>query len=201
MAAGRTAAALLVAAALMLVAAGPVALAQSGDIVTRHRTYETALNNLQPYFFLLNCPTGYVLEEAGQEGDCDPTGQTQDGSIDVGGVAIYPDEATENATKVRVRIVDDVWGPNAVAGYACVLTSPHQFCAQDSYPPDKTSFCGDSGWELDTFDGDWHVLYVWVLGAVHQHYMCEPYDAITGGTSGGVLTEDGGIYADFVVPE
>lgn len=186
------------AVAALLVAAGPVALAQSDDVVTRHRTYETAVTN-QVFGIIWTCPTGFVLGAAGQDPDCDPAGQTQDGSFDLGGAIFRPDPTTADATGVRVRIVDDAWGGGAVAGFVCITYDDNHICPEEDGWPLNEVFCGASSTLPLEPGGGWSIL-VFVHGSSGQALYCDPADAPTGGTSGGVLTEEGGVYADFTVP-
>lgn len=196
MTAGRTAAALAVAVALLAVGATPAALAQTDGVVTVRRTYEVAAHNVAVPWLGWTCPTGHLLEQAGEEPDCDPTDQTQDGSIDLGGALFESGPRTADATSVRISIVDDAFGGGVVAGHVCVDHDQDNVCG---YGYDQSViFCGDSP-DLRLRGGPWTIA-VFVGGGVRAElWGCDVTEA-PAATSGGLLTEDGGVYADFTVP-
>lgn len=180
---------LTVLAVAFLVVAVP--LTANAETITRHRTYEATLTG----FFGVECAPGYVL---GID-DCDPTDRTDDGSIDVGAVRIPADGALAGATEVQVSIVDDVWGPDAVAGYVCALGTDDFYSNCGEQQSGYDTFCGKSE-PVSPHTGEIGEVWVYVLGPRYQALFCDPAGAPTGGTSGGVLTDDGGIYAGFTVP-
>lgn len=179
-----TAVALLLAVALAPLAAG----GHGGTPVTLRATYETARPNAWPVGLVWACPTGYLLGLAGQEADCDPTGQTQDGSIDLGGAVFVNDDPggpLADTTRLRLAVVDDVFGAGVVAATFCI----DGVCDEET--ENQGTFCGDSG-VIEVPDG-WSDVVVWVWGPTGQALHCDIQEAL-GGTSGGVLTEDGGIF-------
>lgn len=183
----------LAALAVAVLVAGVPAVA-GAETVTRHRTYETAVTNGFPGGWLLvDCAPGY----GPASDDCDPSGATEDGSVDVGGVVIPADGTADGATEVQVRIVDDVWGAGAVAGYVCALGFAHDSCAEQQSGFEL--FCGESS-PVSPHTGEIKEVHVTVLGTWWQVVACDPAMAPTGGTSGGVINPAAGIYAEFGVP-
>lgn len=164
----------------------------TAETVTRRRTYETAISNSGPAAFLLDCVPGHL-----PGGDCDPTGQTGDGSIDVGGASIAPDAATRNATAVRVRVVDDVRGAGVVGAGVCWDLDGDRVC----HPEEASArFCGQGPWLTPVEDPrGWVRVEVFVYSGLRHALYC-PDAPTQGGTSGGVLDPAAGIYVDFRLP-
>lgn len=171
----------------LLMVTTPAMAGHGGSAVTVHRTYEWG----QAEIIGWECPTGWALSQLGQDEDCDPTDQTGDGSIDVGGVVIEPDDVPADVTHIRVSIVDDLFGPGRVGGDLCVSSDQPNICG---YPGDITEeFCGSTG--PHRLPADWKAVAVFVEGAIEQHLNgCDP---TAYATTGGVVDAEGGIFATF----
>lgn len=172
---------MIVAASLLLVAVP--AQAGHGDApLTVHQTYEEAHHN-QGGFFL-------VFRED------DPTGQTQDGTLDLGGTAFFPEDVEPGVDSLQASIVDDIYGAGTVVGWICSDENGDNLCD----PADEeisSFFCGQSQVVSIPPSPDWHFVIVGVGGPLSQALLCDPSQAPLGGTSGGVLNPNGGIFGTF----
>lgn len=166
----------LVIASLLAPAA---AAGHGGDPVIVHRTYEEAHHN----FAIL---TGFRFE--------DPTGLTADGTIDLGGAVIFPEDVPDGVNTVQASIVDDIWGPGAVAGWLCVDVNGDSICDPEDDEP-SLFFCGDSVVVDIPAAPGWNFINIIVAGSFTQALICDITAAPTGGTHGGVLDPAGGIFA------
>lgn len=175
--------------AAMLVALGvpSAAAGHGGEPVTSHRTYEWG----QTEVIAINCATGSSTLGTG----CDPTGQTQDGSIDIAGIIWTPDELPDGVDSVQTAIVDDVFGSGVISGDACTDENGNNVCGETEEGEVETEFCGSSA----TFDippaPNWDAFVVFLEGVLEQNLNgCTP-DAYA--TTGGVLNPNGGVFTTF----
>lgn len=165
--------------ALMLVS--PLALAgHGGGPVSQRRTYELAAHN-NGAGFVLDCPlgTGGVL-------GCDPTGQAQDGSVDLGGAVFVPPD-DHAVSSVSIQVFDD--RSRTVFGQVCQDVNADGVCGDqhDLFYP----FCDTTG--VLPVRGP---VVVFVYGVVDTTLNCAPS---LGATTGGVLDPSAGIFATFSV--
>lgn len=175
------------ATAAILLAMVPVATATHGtDSLDQRRTYEVP-------------PVWNDLALMSSTNLGDPTGTTEDGSLDGGGV-IFARDALPAAHRgdvrsVDVSIVDDQWGPEVVMGTICVEIDGDDLCGEGFEP--WQWFCGS----LEGFDvpAGWVEVQVYLAGPGAQFLWDEcPFEpAPTGATTGGVRTDDGGVFATF----
>lgn len=180
--------------ALGLALLAPTALAgHGGPSKTLHRTYEFAHHNQGPFWAAGDCITG---EETGGALACDPTGQMQDGSFDVGGVweHQHDPEVPHGTDGVQVRVVDDIWGGGVLAASLCTDDDDDQLCGETGEGEVRVTFCGDS--PSISLSGMWHIAVAVVGGGVRQALWCDINDA-PAATSGGVLDPDAGIFLTF----
>lgn len=167
----RTAGVLLLATVLSI---APLAAAgHGGDPITVHKCYESGP------------PPGLVVSHP------DPTGQTCDGTIDVGGVIAASPPVGHAVTGVQISVVDDVWASGAVGAFVCQDTNGDGICGGEGEPAE--SFCGDSGVLSATIEP-----VVFLHGPVQQAQDCDAQQAPTGATTGGVLGPSGGIFFTFL---
>lgn len=145
-----------------------------GDPVTIHRTYEQG--------------TTFV----GTHQD-DPTGLTQDGTLDIGMTVVIPDELPPGIDSVETFIVDDTFGPGVVAGSFCVYVDDDTMCGEEDDGEPNEIFCGSS--PTLSLPSGWWRIDVWVHGPFHQAQFCDPTQGFA--TSGGVLNANGGIFLTF----
>lgn len=170
--------------ALALVTA-PAALAgHGGDPVSIHATYE-----LGPTFFVWSCPPG----DAGL--GCDPTGQTQDGSIDLGGVQIFAEDVPRGVDSVQAAVVDDVFGPGSVAGFLCTEEDGNNVCGETDKGEAAQVFCGSSSTLSIPPAPNWEKTDVFVSYYGWELTDCDLADGFA--TSGGVLNPNAGIFVTF----
>lgn len=149
----------------------------------------------------------------------EPTGLTQDGSINYMGCQWeFPDSKPSGAdyrtweggpqvsgeySQVQTTIVDDIWGPGVVGGISCMDVDVDYVCGD----PDKgelgATFCGTSpifASQTDT-NGNGHDdlggRFLTILsGVAFQSFDC-PGDPEKFGISGGVLNPNAGIFLTF----
>lgn len=178
---------LLIVVGIATILMTPAALAGHGAApVTMHRTYE-----LGPTFFVWSCPPG----DAGL--DCDPTGQTQDDSIDLGGVQIFAEDVPVGVDTVQASVVDDVWGAGVVAGFLCTEENGDNICGDTEAGEVQQNFCGQSEVMDIPPAPNWEKVDVFVSFPVWQVEHCDPTAAPTGATSGGVANPAAGIFITF----
>lgn len=177
----------LVAVGIVLV---PMTAVAQTDLTELRRTYEVppAWNDLAIMTFL-------------QEDD--PTCTTADCKVNAGGVSFdrgaFPPTDAGAADRVDVRIVDDEWGPDVVMGTICIQSNDDGVCGAGSEP--WQWFCGNVSFNMTE---GWQSIEVYLAGPGAQFLWAGcPYEpAPTGATTGGVLTEEGGVYATLVdLPE
>lgn len=190
---------LLLAAAVLVLMVAPFATATHSAPITEHRTYETALHNYGAVALAWTCPTGFVTGQVG-EPDCDPTGTTQDGSIDLGGFVVTRDEddaTMDDISAVTISIVDDVWGPGVVSGSAGTDEDDDNIAGEEDEGEARVDFCGDSApMDVSGAHSDWVAIAGFVWGGVKQALDCD-ITAASGGTSGGVLDPAAGVFVTF----
>lgn len=161
-----------------------VPLAAADHDLSAHRTYEFGPPG---DYIIIQCVTGN--EQLGT--DCDPTGTTQDGSIDLGG-AIFSGEELAGFTTVEASIVDDVFGSGTVGFWLCAHIEGSGAC--DDPGELMGQFCGSSG--AQTLPDGYDSFTVFVNGAIFQALDCDATQAPTS-TSGGLLDPSGGIFLSF----
>lgn len=168
-----------------LVLAAPTALAgHGGDPITIHRTYEVGFT-----YAGVHCVPGYATV------DCDPTGQTQDGSIDAS-VVWYEKAAGDlpaGVDAVQASVIDDIFGPGIIGGHICTDEGGdgNDICGEAHET--NEAFCGQSS--VVDIPRIWQAVGVFLGGPVRQTLSCDPTQGIA--TSGGVLNPAGGVYLIF----
>lgn len=173
----------LIVAASLLILGVPVQAGHGGDPLTVHKTYEEAVHNT----------AGLILV---QQFD-DPTGQTQDGTLHLGGAGFYPEDVVPGVDSVQASIVDDVYGAGTVVGWITSDENGNNIGGEEEHGEVSVFFCGQSQPVSIPPSPDWYFIIIGVGGEIHQALICNPAAAPTGGTSGGVLNPAGGIYATF----
>lgn len=173
-------------ATLALLAAPSASAGHGGDPVTLRATYEVG-----PLPGVWTCIPGSLLD------GCDPTGLSQDGSIDAGGARWFPDEVPEGVDVVQASIVDDVWGANVIAANLFTCAGGNAICGDEEQGEVSVIFCGTSPPVDIPAAPAWEQVGVFLGYAVWQYTVCDFTDAPTGATTGGVLDPAGGIFVTF----
>lgn len=168
---------------------GALAMAPAVSAQTFHQTYEVG-----PTYGAFRCyATVDVEQDVNPNEDCDPTGLTQDDSIDTGGAIFLPDEVAPGATSLQASIVDDVFGSDTTAGYLCTDQNDNNVCGETDQGEVRELFCGASPVVPIPTPDKWDAAVVF---ASYPGWMvtqgCDGF-----GTTGGVLDPAGGIYATF----
>lgn len=154
-----------------LLTVAPVVAAGHGGSNTVHRCYELG--------------TSPVAVNA-----ADPVGVTCDDSIDVGGVIV--EDAPPGTSSVQVTVVDDVFGANSVAATLCIDEDQDNICGGPGEA--SVDFCGSS--PIVGFSHPATVV-VFLGGPADQALQCDPGDAPTGATTGGLLSPSGGVFITY----
>lgn len=108
--------------------------------------------------------------------DCDPTGQTEDGSIDLGGIILRD---LDGVSAVEAHVTDDVFG-DAVGGRLCEDHDDNNICGEPDKGEALLPFCetgGVLGVGLDTVS-----IGIFVNGSYGQAEHCDPTEAPTSTT-------------------
>lgn len=174
----------------LLLTAAPALAGHGGDPISVQRTYEVGPIEVGAVTCIGN-PQGLT-------GSCDPTGQTQDGSIDVGGAIFTADDLPDGVDAFQATIVDDIWGPDVVSGDMCTDEDGNDVCGETDKGEVEEEFCGSSSVvsipPVPNFDS----ATVFVEGPQEQTTNgCSTTAAPTGATTGGVLNPNGGIFITF----
>lgn len=178
----------LLAGALMT---APVALAgHDGAAITVHRTYEFGPTGDR---YAGNCMTGN--EDLGTS--CDPTGQTQDNSIDHGAVIVGPGDVPEGVDAAQAAIVDDVWGAGVVGGAICTDEDGDSTYCEEDEGEVNGQFCGQSDTVSFPPAPNWDGVAIWINGIIFQTLQGCDLTAAPFSTTGGVLNPNGGVFYTF----
>lgn len=130
------------------------------------------------------------------QASCDPAGQTQDGSIDVGGAVVRSGDVPDGVRSLQTDIVDDVFGADAVGGLVCNDRDGDLICGETADGELRANFCGTTPPLTIPPPRDWHAVVVFVNGPVAQTIDCDAAAAPTA-TTGGVLDPAAGIFLAF----
>lgn len=171
----------------------PLALAgHGGAAISVHRTYEFGPAG---DFQANNCVTGN--EDLGT--GCDPTGQTQDGSIDYGGLIVTPDnpQVVDGMDSTQASIVDDVFGAEQVGGAICTDENGDGTACDEDAGEVNGQFCGSSPVFEVPAAPNFDAVVVFINGPMFQFFQgCDMTVAPTS-TTGGVLNPNGGVFFTF----
>lgn len=159
--------------------APPALAGHGGSPIRDHQTYEFA-------------PTW------GYSSWGDPAGVTDDGNFQTGGAKWFGEDLPVGVDAVQVSVVDDVWGAGVIGASLATDVDDNSIYGEEEQGEVAVQFCGNSPVvDLIPTPG-WAALIVFVGQPYRQYLNCDPLDAPTGATTGGVLDPAGGVFGTFL---